>query len=250
MNVLITAGNTQVAIDRVRCITNPFTGRTGGGIALACHDRGHDVTLLTSRPEAVADLREGHAPPDDRWHVRPYCTFMELQERMGELVQGGGFDAVIHSAAVSDYLTGGVYAPAAGTHFDPAAKRWEAAKGTEPHLEDRTADKVRSDEPELWLRLVRAPKIVDQVRADWGFGGVLVKFKLEAGVPEYRLLEVAEKSRRASSADLMVANTLEGAGEWAFLGPVKGGYQRIPRRELAGRLLDAVEQKFAEKANG
>ena len=39
MNLLVTAGNTQVAIDRVRCITNIFTGRTGTAIALEAYRR-------------------------------------------------------------------------------------------------------------------------------------------------------------------------------------------------------------------
>ena len=34
MNLLVTAGNTLVLIDRVRCLTNVFTGRTGAAIAL------------------------------------------------------------------------------------------------------------------------------------------------------------------------------------------------------------------------
>ena len=102
----------------------------------------------------------------------------------------------------------------------------------------------------MWLRLVRAPKLIDQVRTEWGFRGVLVKFKLEVGLAEHRLLEVAERSRRASAADLMVANTLEGAGEWAFVGPIKGGYQRVRRRDLSTRLVDLVEQTHREKANG
>jgi phosphopantothenoylcysteine synthetase/decarboxylase len=151
-------------------------------------------------------------------------------------------------SAVSDYRAGGIYAPAAGTRFRAETGQWEA-EGT-ARLEDRAAGKVKSDEPELWLRLVRAPKIVDQIRAEWGFGGVLVKFKLEVGVSEERLLEIAEKSRRASAADLMVANTLEGAHEWAYLGPVEGGYQRVGRGDLAARLLDAVEHEHREKAHG
>src|SRR5205823_384707 len=106
---------------------------------------------------------------------------------MGELVRGGGLDAVVHSAAVSDYRVGGVYAPAAGTRFDAAAGRWEAAEEDTPRLENRSAEKIKSDAPELWLRLVRAPKLIDQVRAEWGFRGVLIKFKLEVGVAEHRL---------------------------------------------------------------
>jgi phosphopantothenate-cysteine ligase/phosphopantothenoylcysteine decarboxylase/phosphopantothenate--cysteine ligase len=250
MNILVTAGNSLTPIDRVRCITNIFTGRTGGAVALACHDRGHEVTLVTSHPEAVFDLREHGPPTDPRWRLRPYRTFDELQQRMGALIKGGGIDAVIHTAAVSDFRTAGVYSPAEGTRFRAEDRRWEAEGGGPPALEDRAAGKVKSDGPELWLRLVPAPKIIDQVRAEWGFQGVLVKFKLEVGLGEEELLEIAEKSRRVSAADLMVANTLEGAGDWALLGPVEGGYRRVSRRELGPRLLEAVERLHREKAHG
>src|SRR5262249_46451334 len=115
------------------------------------------------------------------------------------------------------------------------------AAGTAPGMVDRAAGKVKSDEEELWLRLLRAPKLVDFIRTDWRFRGVLVKFKLEVGVSEDQLLEIAEKSRVHSAADLMVANTLEGAAAWAYLGPLTGGYQRVSRRQLPERLLEAVE---------
>src|SRR5262249_54521269 len=98
MNILVTAGNTQVLIDRVRAITNIFTGRTGASIALDARQRGHLVTLLTSHPETVAE-----AAPDPRWTVRSYKTFEDLQRLMEEAICGGDFDVVIHSAAVSDY---------------------------------------------------------------------------------------------------------------------------------------------------
>jgi phosphopantothenoylcysteine synthetase/decarboxylase len=109
---------------------------------------------------------------------------------------------------------------------------------------DRAAGKVKSDEPELWLRLVRAPKLVDKIRSEWGFRGILVKFKLEVGVSDEALQTIAEKSRRASQADWMVANTLEGAAEWAFLGDEKG-YSKFPRPELPATLMDAIEGKAA-----
>jgi phosphopantothenoylcysteine synthetase/decarboxylase len=158
-------------------------------------------------------------------------------------------DAVIHGAAVSDYLAAGVYAPAPHTHFRPEDGRWQGDGGA-PALVDRAAGKVKSDEPELWLRLVRAPKLVDRVRADWGFGGLLVKFKLEVGLDDRQLLEVAERSRRHSAADLMVANTLEGADSYAFLGPLGGGYERVRRPDLAARLLDAVEHLHRGRGHG
>src|SRR5262245_1482778 len=72
MNILFTAGNTQAPIDRVRAITNIFTGRTGTNIALAAHQRGHRMTLLTSHPELA-----GQSSPVDRWTVEKYQTFDE-----------------------------------------------------------------------------------------------------------------------------------------------------------------------------
>ncbi len=248
MNVLVTAGNTLVPIDRVRCVTNIFTGRTGAAVALEAHARGHAVTLLTSHPEAIASLAEGVAL-GGRWCLRHYRTFDDLRRLMAESVQGGGLNAVIHSAAVSDYLAGGVYAPAAHTRFRTEDGRWESDDSLGPALLDRGAGKVKSDEPELWLRLVRAPKLIDLVRGAWGFRGVLVKFKLEVGVADEQLLDVAERSRQHSGADLMVANTLEGSGHYAFLGPLNGAYRRVGRRELPARLLEAVERLHAEGAS-
>jgi phosphopantothenoylcysteine synthetase/decarboxylase len=243
MNLLVTAGNTLTMIDRVRCITNVFTGRTGAGIALAAFARGHAVTLLTSHPEAVEQLAGGSKPHDDRWRVQEYRTFEDLCDRMGGWITAGGLDAVVHCAAVSDYLSAGVYAPAEGTEFvrDPRGPggRWQA-DGT-PALIDRAAGKVKSDERELWVRLVRAPKLIDLVRPEWGFRGILVKFKLEVGLSDTELLDVAERSRRHSDADVMVANTLEGAAEYAFIGAAPGDYERVERRVLAERLLDVLE---------
>jgi phosphopantothenoylcysteine synthetase/decarboxylase len=249
MNLLVTAGNTQVPVDRVRCLTNVFTGRTGTRIALHAHGRGHAVTLLTSHPEVVAELG-GAETPQDRWSVRPYRTFDDLERLMEETVPRRGLDAVVHCAAVSDYHAAGVYAPAPGTRFDPGTGRWQGTGTSPPVLVDRGAGKVKSDEPELWLRLVRAPKLIDRVRDDWRFRGVLVKFKLEVGLGDEQLIEVAERSRRHSSADLMVANTLEGADAWAFLGPLAGRYERVGRQELAARLLDEVERLHREAAHG
>jgi phosphopantothenoylcysteine synthetase/decarboxylase len=249
MNLLVTAGNTQVPIDRVRCLTNIFTGRTGAAIALHAHARGHAVTLLTSHPDAVDDLHAAAPPLGERWRLFRYRTFDDLNNLMADAVCGGRFDAVVHSAAVSDYLAAGVYAPAPDTRFRAEDGRWEGgAEGAS--LVDRAAAKVKSDEPELWLRLVRAPKLVDRVRADWGFRGLLVKFKLEVGVSDGQLLEAAERSRRHSGADLMVANTLEGAPTHAFLGPLDGAYRRVGRRELADRLLDALGSLHAGGGHG
>ena len=234
MRILVTAGNTLTMIDRVRAITNIFTGRTGAAIALEAERRGHDVTLLTSTQDLVEAPRVRHCSG--------FRTFEELETSIRMHFHVMPTDAVIHCAAVSDYLAAGVFAPAATTHFD-GDLTWRD-DCDQPLLLDRSAGKVKSDEPELWLRLVRAPKIIDKMRNEWGFKGTLVKFKLEVGISEDTLLTIAETSRRQSHADWMVANTLEGAAEWAFIGN-DTGYHKVTRAELAGALLDVLEGQHA-----
>lgn len=249
MRILVTAGNTLVPIDRVRCLTNVFTGRTGARIALHAFLAGHGVQLLTSHPEVMLDLRGTKATPGERLAVQTYRTFDDLESALAEHLRAGSFDALVHSAAVSDYQPAGVFAPAPGTEFRPDST-WESAAGGPPRLLDRLAGKIKSDEQELWLRLVRAPKLVDKVRGEWSFRGILVKFKLEVGLGADDLLDIAERSRHHSRADLMVANTLEESENWAFLGPLEGGYQKVPRPLLAARLITAVETLHKERTLG
>jgi hypothetical protein len=40
----------------------------------------------------------------------------------------------------------------------------------------------------------------------------------------------------------MVANTLEGAAEWALVGNAVG-YRKVTRADLAGAILDALEKE-------
>ena len=219
MNILVTAGNTQTPVDRVRCITNIFSGKTGAQVAATAFDRGHTVTLLTSHPEvlsAIPGSRERGAP---NWRVGTYRTFDDLETLMATEIMSGAFDIVIHAAAVSDYHVAGVF-----THRDG-------------QFADASAGKVKGSHPELWLKLTPAPKLVDKVRTEWGFAGKLVKFKLEVGVSEAELEDIAERSRVHSRADLMCANTLEGMHDWALIGAGPSGYRRVARAELAAHLL-------------
>jgi phosphopantothenate-cysteine ligase/phosphopantothenoylcysteine decarboxylase/phosphopantothenate--cysteine ligase len=227
MKVLVTTGNTQTPIDRVRCITNIFSGRTGTQIALEAHRRGHSVTLVTSHPEVVRELAPA-LTVDARWTIRRYRTFHDLEAELATLFAKVRFDAFIHAAAVSDYEFAGLYVSEGGrmTPIDPAGK-------------------VKSSHPELWLQMRPTPKLADRVRSPWGFHGVFVKFKLEVGLTNEELRAVADKSREQSDADLIVANTLEGMGTVAFMGDRTGAWEKVPRRNLAVRLIDRVESANA-----
>ncbi len=223
MNILVTAGNTQTPVDRVRCITNIFSGRTGAQIAARAFDRGHTVAFLTSHPEVLAAFPSPRHRGEPDFRVRTYRTFDDLDTAMAEEIRSGKFDVVIHAAAVSDYRVAGTFTQHNG------------------QFKDVSSGKVKGSHPELWLKLVPTPKLVDKVRAEWGFAGVLVKFKLEVGLSDAELLEVAERARVHSRADLMAANTLEGMSDWALIGAGPGSYRKIPRDELADQLLDLVE---------
>lgn len=248
MNFFVTAGNTQSLIDRVRCVTNIFSGRTGASVARTAWGRGHTVTLATSNPEVLAEFGVNPRDPGERFTVLPYRTFDDLAVIMQTQLRATAFDVVCHSAAVSDYLPAGTFTPNPGTFFNARTSQWEGNNGAPATLTEQKAGKIKSSEPELWLRLVRAPKLIDRVRHPWGFAGLLVKFKLEVGLNDTELVAVAEASRQQSNADLMVANTLDGASHWAFVGPIRDQYERVPRRELPDRLLLAIEDRHQERA--
>lgn len=264
MRLLVTAGVTQVPIDQVRVITSTFSGRTGTRIALEANRRGYEVTLVTSAPHLVGEQLRTRAG----WTVQVFRTFDDLHCLLAALVPSGQFDAIIHSAAVSDYRVADVFVPrlpssAAGafsnseTQLDPAMQDSQLAQscsevpgemvGTTWQAWPMTLScpKIPSTFSEIWLRLVPTPKLVDYFRSSWGFTGVLVKFKLEAGVSEDVLVQRAEESRRRSHADLMVANLLESVATTAWLGPLDGQYRRISRPQLASILLDAIEALVA-----
>src|ERR1700722_3887711 len=135
MNLLVTAGNTRVLIDQVRCLTNIFTGRTGAAIALEAYERGHTVTLLTSHPEIVRELIGKSWLKKARWRERKYVTLYDLRQEMEKQLGEGDYHAVVHSAAVSDYLAAGIFAPAPGTRFTER-NTWHAAMGETPALVD------------------------------------------------------------------------------------------------------------------
>ncbi len=239
MKVLVTAGNTLVPIDRVRCITSIFSGRTGAGLAVHAYQRGHDVTLLTSHPETLGDT----IPKDDRrWRCLRFRTFDQLATLMEQHIVGKSQEAIIACAAVSDFRPAGVFAAAPGTHFSDADSTWHG----DGVLVSRAAGKISSETAELWMRLVRTPKLIDRIRTDWSFRGQLVKFKLEVDVARERLVEIAEQSRRHSQADWMVANLYDGTLSSFFLGPFPSGYEQVPRNALPARLFDLLETSQAQ----
>lgn len=222
--ILVTAGSTRVPIDRVRVVTNVFGGQTGLSIANHLAEKGHEVTLLTS-----AKNPERHS----RVKLIRFHIFDELMAAMQEQIEPRGLDVVIHSAAVSDYKVTGTYQTIEMVDRDDGRL----------HLVLERLDssgKVGSDHGSLFLREEPTLKIVDLVRRPWGFGGKLVKFKLQVDMSDEELLTVARRSRLVSEADLIVANCLEWMNFRAYIiGAVEE--EMVPRSDLPAVLARRLE---------
>jgi phosphopantothenate-cysteine ligase/phosphopantothenoylcysteine decarboxylase/phosphopantothenate--cysteine ligase len=216
VKVLITAGSTQVPIDRVRSISNIFKGKTGKQIAQYFSDQGDDVTLITSSVDGVF--------LGDAARIVYYRTYDELMEAMKKEITSGEYDVVIHSAAVSDYRVAGTY----------IMKNGELS-------ELDSSGKVGSDHDEIFLRLVPTEKIIDLIRDPWGFKGVLVKFKLQVGVADGELIEIAQKSAVHSNANMIVANCLEWMNERAYIVDASGDFVPVIRKDLPQVLWEWIK---------
>lgn len=90
--ILITAGPTREAIDRVRFITNGSTGKMGYAIAAAAAARGHFVRLVSGPV---------NLPPPEGVEVVRVATAAEMADAV--LSSFTDFDAIIMTAAVADY---------------------------------------------------------------------------------------------------------------------------------------------------
>ena len=258
MKILVTAGSTQVPIDKVRAITNIFHGRTGTEIARYFFDATtkkegedpefcHEVTLITSSPNlflGAEGLDEVEGAPGTyrcilgrKVRVLKFKTFDDLAALMEKEIRTGGYDVVIHSAAVSDYEVAGVF-----------------ERGADERLaEVDSSAKISSKYPELFLRMVPTFKIVDKIRREWGFKGKLVKFKLEVGKTDEELIEIAKRSCAASDTDLIVANCLEWARERAYIIDRNCRVENVTRDLLAeklGKLLGCEEKGGGYEGTG
>lgn len=222
--MLVTAGSTATHLDKVRILTNIFHGRTGTSIAKSAAQADWGVKLLTSHP--ITDPRL--APSGEVEQVR-FRTFDDLADLMEQEIRFGGYDAVIHSAAVSDYRPNGLFLTDANGQLAPLK------------VEGAAAAKIPSTHDRLYIELVPTPKLIDRIRHPWGFTGKLVKFKLQAGMSDEELIEIARRSVIHSKADLIVANCLEWCDQYAYFITADGEAEKVSRSQLPTALLRRLE---------
>ncbi len=166
--ILVTSGATAERVDPIRILTNRASGKTGTEIALEARRRGAEVTLV-HRGSLGLPVKE---------------VYVESAEEMLSAVlaelDGGGYDAMIAAAAVSDYT------------LDPSAEKIKS--GGELVLRFKTTTKiiksVRSLHPELKM----------------------VGFKAETFLSDDDLLSRARESMEKNRLDLVVANDVGKGG--------------------------------------
>lgn len=168
MKILITAGPTWVKIDDVRVLTNIFTGRSGIFLGKEFKKKKCAVTLLINSP--YADKLQGI-------RVVPFNYYSDFKEKAVNLLKSEKYNAIIHTAAVSDYKLNSVF------------------KG-----------KISSSQKELILKLIPTEKVIKRMRR-LAKESVLIQFKLES--KRKGLIEKAYASLKENSSDFVVANALE-----------------------------------------
>ncbi|MCC6239636.1 MAG: hypothetical protein IT448_05000 [Phycisphaerales bacterium] len=227
MRFLVTAGNTREKIDDVRDWGNIFSGNTGLKIARALTELG-EVDLLTSNQQHLAEL----ASDSPRLHGYGFVSHAELRAALQERVTQQQYSGIFMAAAVADYKPVRTFAVVEQKQLPDGRQQWV--------VEDVQAGKVRSTHPRIAVLAQPTEKLVDLFRNPWNYNGLLVKFKLEVGCSRQQLLEIARRSRLASQADYLVANTLDmvsGPEAGAYLVSAEGE-QWIARDELAVRMLE------------
>jgi len=201
--VLITAGPTWVALDRVRVISNIATGETGIILAKEALRRGARVTLFLGPAQACS------LPKSIR--IVRFAFFQELKSMVIKELKSHRYDLIIHSAAVSD--------------FKPVIKvRGKLGSGSR-----------------LKIDLELLPKIIDSIRQLCA-GAKIVIFKLEAGVSDATLVRRAILAGDKNKAEVVVANQLDPYRAF-IIDKKEGIVKVKGKKELARRLFKTLEKK-------
>lgn len=209
--ILITAGPTWIPIDKVRVISNIFSGRLGVIIAKKALKRKAKVTLLLG-PGQIS-----YSSSSPLLKIVRFKFFQELFELMKKEIASKKYDIVIHSAAVGDFEPTKFY-----------------------------SGKISSRAKTLVLKLKPTLKIVDEIKK-WDPKLFLVKFKVEYGLPKEELIERASKSMLESNADLIVANDLKditSSKHKAFIIDREKIIQCNTKEEIGEKLLKIIETKL------
>ncbi len=207
-HILITAGPTWVAIDKVRVLSNISTGETGLLIARQALKEGAKITLLLGPVEKQAFGRS--------IEIIPFCFFSEFSSLIKQLLKSRKFDAVIHAAAVSDYQP-----------------------------KNRISLKLKSGIRNFNLRLEPTEKLINKIK-QINSKVFLVGFKLEVASDMAQLIRSTRNIFKTAKPDLMVANALNGHNYKGIILDCQKNIlaKANSRREVALKLIKLLKDKL------
>ncbi|ARU59937.1 hypothetical protein CBW65_01835 [Tumebacillus avium] len=219
--ILITAGGTLEKWDEVRGHTNLARGTMGCYLAEQALETGVQVVYLHGY---FAQFPEPH--PNLR--LLPFMGIADLAEKMQTALTTEKIDAVIMTAAVSDWVV-------------------DKMLDQEGNLITDTG-KISSDNPPV-VHFKKAPKVISRIK-DWSPDTFLVGFKLEHNADPDYLLQRSRQRMDTWRADLVVANaasSLYTAATPHYLVPRTGEVTVCPdKKTAAAQLLQLLSHQLAK----
>jgi phosphopantothenoylcysteine decarboxylase/phosphopantothenate--cysteine ligase len=209
--VVVSAGGTREPIDPVRFIGNYSSGKMGYAMAAAAAERGAQVVLVST----------AHHPQHAGVRLRAVESATEMLEALRAELPGA--DLLVMTAAVAD--------------FRPA---------------ERAPEKIRREERgELILRLQKNVDILAELGRDPGAERIFrVGFAAEGKEFERKAQEKIERK----GLDAILANDItrsdiafgvdHNAGVLLFRDGTRVEIERVTKREMADRILDAVAPRL------
>ncbi len=201
--ILITAGPTWVAIDKVRVISNLATGETGWILADKFKRLGARVTLLLGPGDfsgRLAGIR-----------LVRFKYFSQLA-RLLEMELNKGYAGLVHAAAVADYQPKHIF-----------------------------SGKVSSKKKDWKLELVPTKKLIRKIKPAYP-GLFTVGFKFEPEAAKSKLLKEGAALLSSAKLDLVVANSNKNNGYQAYiLGERKVYGPYLSKNKMAAGLSGLME---------
>ena len=210
MKILLTSGGTKTAIDSVRSVTNMSSGTFGNHLCRAFLERGNDVAFLYAKgskcphefridlspvlwPKGYASVKNDLVMEDLLKDIRSDLNFLEDNKHLYEPVEYSDFDdyAVLLPKIISKIEPDIVVLAAAVSDYAPV----------------KTDGKIRSDHPELNIKLIQTPKLIRQVKQILP-DCFLVGFKLLVNSTQEQLEDAMADQMDKTKADFVVGNDL------------------------------------------
>ena len=193
MKIVITAGGTEEPIDKVRKITNMSTGTLGKNICDNITDKWFNEKTLKDN-EIFYICNENSILPEVCSSVTIIKTTDtdSVQNSIENILMLNKIDYFIHSMAISDYKVEGAYVDG----LDKTLSRLD------------TRNKMSSKHEEIYIKLVKTPKIIDFIKKVQP-EIKLISFKLLNNVTEVELVNVAKNQLKRTNSSLVIANDLK-----------------------------------------